>query len=85
MIIIDNNVRNSDWIKFRTLDVAGVDDFAALERLIALSKSPKDRLAILKSLPDRYGWYNALKNSIKGAIKIEIAHLEEQISGKRNA
>jgi len=85
MINIDNNIQNSDWIKFRTLDVPGIETFADLETLISLPATPRERLATLKALPNKYGWYNALKSSIKGAIKIEIAHLEDAVAGKRNA
>ena len=82
IINIDDSNENADWIKWRRLDIPGIEDFSDIESLMSIPKEGSARLAKLKALK-KYMWYGSLPTSIKERVDMEMRKLSKD--GKRNA
>lgn len=83
IINIDDSISNSDWIKWRRLDVPGIETFEQLAALIGIPDRGAERLEALKDMKDKYMWYGSLPLSIKERVDLEIRKLSK--GSKRNA
>ena len=79
IINIDDSNENADWIKWRRLDIPGIEQFSDIESLMAIPKDGKQRLVKLRALK-KYMWYQSLPTSIKERVDLEIRKLNKDSS-----
>jgi hypothetical protein len=78
MINIDNNPQNSDWIKYRGLDIPGDVTWDSLQKIMNIPKNGKSRLESIKRIQRNYVWYKALPISIRSIMDTEVKRLEKK-------
>lgn len=86
MINIDDSRENSDWIKYRGLDLPGNDiTWSSLQSFMNIPKNGKDRLEAIKNLKNNHQWYRALPGSLRSLVDLEIKKLEKIGRSESNA
>jgi len=86
MINIDNSHENSDWIKYRGLDIPGAEiTWSSLQSLMNIPKNGKDRLDAIRKLKNNHQWYGALPGSLRSLVDLEIKKLEKAGRTRPNA
>lgn len=68
MINVDNNIKNSDWIKWRTLDLPGVSSLNDIMEVFGIPYEEPDRTDRLADLIV-YPWVESLNDHARDEIK----------------